>query len=184
MSFDSIFVIAIALSLDAFGVALCVGLSEGLNMNKKEKYAMSFGFFQFLFSIIGAYAGFLFEKYIATMPTVVGGALIAVVGVLMIKEGFEKSQECAYLKPGITFILGVSVSIDALVIGFTALSDLGSNALIAKYTLFIGLVTFIMANIALVLGKYLKKIQMVGKYADFIGGIILVLFGMKMMFFH
>ncbi|MCH5138138.1 manganese efflux pump, partial [Clostridiaceae bacterium UIB06] len=54
---------------------------------------------------------------------------------------------------------------------------------ILKDTLFIGTITLIMASIAFIFARYLKRISLVSKYADYIGGIILVIFGIKMMFF-
>lgn len=183
MSFYSISLIAIALSLDAFGVALCIGLNQGINRSNKILFAISFGFFQFLFSIIGSYAGFLFNTYIASVPKVIGGALIAIVGGMMLKEGFENKGECPLVKPGMSIVLGISVSIDAMVIGFTALNNITSNLEIFRHTLFIGLVTFTLSSFAFYIAKYLKKISLVSKYADYIGGVILTIFGMKMMFF-
>lgn len=183
MNFYSLFLIAIALSLDAFGVALCIGLNNNITIKGKTSFVSSFGFFQFLFSIIGAYAGSLFNRYIVSVPNIIGGALIAIVGGMMLKEGFQHKDECTLIRPGMSIILGMSVSIDAMVIGFTTLNRVGSNILILKDTLFIGIVTLIISSMAFLLAKYLKRIEIVSKYADYIGGIILVLFGIKMMFF-
>jgi Predicted membrane protein len=183
MSFYSLFLIAIALSLDAFGVALCIGLNRAVSRTDKMLCASSFGFFQFLFSIIGAYAGFLFNTYIASVPKLIGGILITIVGVMMLKEGFESKDECLLIRPGMFIVLGVSVSIDAMVIGFTALSNISNNLVILKNTVFIGVITLVMSTMAFMIAKYLKRISLVGKYADYIGGVILVIFGIKMMFF-
>ena len=183
MSFYSLFLIAIALSLDAFGVALCIGLNKGISRKIKILFASSFGFFQFLFSLIGAYAGFLFNTYITSMPQVIGGILISISGVMMLKEGFERKEECPLIKPGMLVVLGVSVSIDAMVIGFTTLNHITNNLVILNNTLFIGIITLIMSIIAFIVAKYLKGIGLIGKYADYIGGIILIIFGIKMMFF-
>ncbi len=183
MEVYSLFLIALALSLDAFGVALCIGLNNNIARKSKVMFAISFGFFQFLFSIIGAYAGFLFNTYIASVPKVLGGALIAIVGIMMLKEGFQNKDECPLIKPGMVVILGVSVSIDAMVIGFTALNNIKNNLVILENTIFIGVVTLIITTIAFIISKYLKRIEILSKYADYIGGVILVIFGIKMMFF-
>lgn len=183
MVFHSLFIIAMALSLDAFGVALCIGLNNNVKTNDKILFASSFGFFQFLFSILGAYTGFLFNRYIASVPSIIGGALIAIVGIMMLKEGFENKDECPAVKPGMAIILGISVSIDAMVIGFTTLHSAGNKFVIFSNTIFIGVVTLIVVSIAFFIAKYLKRIEIISKYADYIGGIILVIFGIKMMFF-
>ncbi|HSN58511.1 MAG TPA: manganese efflux pump [Clostridiaceae bacterium] len=181
MDFYSLFAIALALSLDAFGVALCIGLNKGTTTSIKTMVASSFGFFQFLFSLIGALAGFMFTTYITSVPTIIGGALISIVGVMMLKEGMEEKEECVILKPGMIVVLGVSVSIDALVIGFTAFNNISSTASIMFSTLFIGVVSVVMSFVAFYLSRHLHKIDIVSKYADYIGGVILVLFGIKMM---
>lgn len=182
MDLYPLFIIALALSLDAFGVALCIGLNNGTKFRNKVGFIISFAFFQFLFSYIGAYAGFLFNTYVASMPTIIGGVIISLVGVLMIKEGFENKGKCPLLKPKMYIILGVSVSIDAMVVGFTVLDNI-TNVVLLKNTLFIGGVTLVMSTIAFIISRYLKRIELVGRYADYIGGIILIIFGLKMMFF-
>lgn len=183
MKFYDVSIIAIALSLDAFGVALSIGLEEQLKFRNKLLFAFSFGLFQFLFSIGGAYAGIFFTTYVAALPKVIGGALIGTVGILMIKEGFQKKNENILLDPKMYFILGISVSIDALVVGFTVFNKLMNSLLVLEYTVYIGIVTFVISAGGFILARYLRKIDIVSKYADYIGGIILVIFGIKMMFF-
>ncbi|MBX4264027.1 manganese efflux pump MntP [Clostridium estertheticum] len=182
MAMYPLFMIALALSLDAFGVAICIGLNNQTKLENKVGFTISFALFQFLLSYIGAYAGFLFNTYVASMPTIIGGIIIALVGVVMIKEGIDNKGKCPLLKPKMYLILGVSVSIDAMVVGFTVLNNI-TKVILFKDTLIIGAVTFIMVIIAFIISKYLKKIDIIGKYADYIGGIILVFFGLKMMFF-
>lgn len=183
MDMYSLLLIALALALDAFGVALSIGINKGVKFKNKLWFSMSFGFFQFLFSFIGAVVGFLFNTYILSLPKIVGGSIIAVVGVLMLKEGLEEKEENILLEKKMYFILGISVSIDAAVIGFTVLNDIASNLILLNYTLFIGVISFIMSGIAFVISKYLRKIKVVAKYADYVGGIILILFGIKMILF-
>jgi len=182
MDIYPLFIIALALSLDAFGVALCIGLNSKTRFENKVCFIISFAFFQFLLSYIGAYVGFLFNTYVASMPTIIGGMIISIVGVVMIKEGFDNKGKCPLLKPKMYFILGISVSIDAMVVGFTVLNSI-TKVILLKDTLFIGGVTLVMVTMAFIISKYLKKIEVISKYADYIGGIILIFFGLKMMFF-
>ncbi|MFL0194913.1 manganese efflux pump MntP family protein [Clostridium sp. WILCCON 0269] len=183
MAFQSLFLIALALSLDAFSVSLSVGLNSEIKRKNKIQFSLSFGFFQFLFAIIGAYAGFLFNKYIASVPAIVGGAVVSIVGILMLKAGFENKKGYTLMRPGMVILLGVSVSIDALVIGFTTLNNITNNLSIICSTLFIGIVTFVLTSFAFIISRYLQKIHAISKYADYIGGVILIIFGIKMMFF-
>lgn len=178
----SLFLIALALSLDAFGVALSIGLNPGVRLRNKLIFCLSFGFFQFLFSFVGSFAGIYFTNNIKAVPQLLGGIIISAVGVLMVKEGMEEKEECLLFTPKMYIILGASVSIDALVVGFTAFGSMNSNKLILIYTMVIGVVTFIVSAGAFIISRHLKKISAVARYADFIGGIILILFGLKMMF--
>ena len=100
----------------------------------------------------------------------------------MIKEGMESKGQCPLLNIKIYFLLGISVSIDSMIVGFATLGGMEVIKLLI-YTLRIGLVTLIMCIIAFIISKNLSKIELVSRYADYIGGIILILFGLKMMFF-
>ncbi|MEG0774914.1 manganese efflux pump [Clostridium sp.] len=183
MGLMDLLLIALAVSLDAFGVALCIGLNDRASKTKKLMFALSFGFFQFLFSLIGGLGGKIFTEKIASVPALIGGIIIAIVGILMIKEGMENKGECPILRPKMYFILGVSVSIDASVVGFITLSSINAIYTLTLYTLIIGGITLLMCIFAFIISRYLSKIEVVGKYADYIGGVILILFGLKMMFF-
>lgn len=183
MNLYTLFLISLALSLDAFGVSLCIGLNNRIRLKQKLLFAFSFGFFQFFFSLIGAFTGFLFNTYIVSVPTTIGGIVIAAVGVLMIKQGIENKGECPYLDPRMYFILGVSVSIDAMVIGFTVLNSFSNVIVLLDQTIFIGVFTVIVSILGFIIAKYLKRIKIISRYADYIGGIILIIFGVKMIFF-
>ncbi|MEW8956301.1 manganese efflux pump [Clostridium sp.] len=182
MELYSLMLIAIALSLDAFGVALSIGLNCEVKTSSKILFILSFGFFQFFLSFLGAYIGYIFTSF-AAVPNIIGGMIISIIGVMMIKEGFENKEECILLKKRMYLILGVSVSIDALVVGFITLNTIKDIGPLLSSTLIIGVTTLILTSFAFILSKYLNKIQFISKYADFIGGGILIIFGLKMMFF-
>ncbi len=80
------------------------------------------------------------------------------------------------------FILGISVSIDALIIGFTTLTYISNLFYLFMSSLFIGLIAAIICSLGVILSKYIKKISIISSYADYIGGIILILFGLKSYF--
>ena len=181
MSLNLLFSISIALALDAFGVALSIGLNKGLEYKKKIICSIFFGFFQFLLAFLGALLGWIFNKYVTTVPGIIGGAIVSSVGVLMIKEGFTKENNHYFLNLKVYVVLAISVSIDAMVIGFTVLNTLAIFDLFLD-SIFIGLTAFIISLVGFLISKYLKKIKIVSSYADYIGGIILILFGIKMMF--
>ncbi|AWZ49253.1 hypothetical protein C3495_10700 [Clostridiaceae bacterium 14S0207] len=182
MNLNYLLVISLALALDAFGVALGIGLNPEVKFKNKIGFIFSFAFFQFLFAFVGGYGGILFSTYIASVPKILGGCVISLVGVIMIKEGMEKKKENILLNLKTNIILGISVSIDAMVIGFTVLNDLKSVGVLINCTIIIGIVTLIMTTFAFLISKLLNKIEVFQKYADYIGGIILLFFGIKMMF--
>lgn len=185
LTFFNIFIIAVALSLDACGVALSIGINSLVTKKQKILFSISFAFFQLLFSFLGAYFGFLFNTYIIKVPKIIGGMIISIVGVFMIKEGFskDKKEEKIFFNPGIYIVLGISVSIDALVIGFTALNSISGILNQLFSCLFIGAVTYIMSSISFFLAKKLKRIKPVKKYSSYIAGAILIIFGLKIMLF-
>ena len=174
---------AIGLSMDAFAVSVCKGLSVG--SLKKSHYAIIgawFGGFQALMPLIGYFLGTTFEKYITAVDHWVAFALMLVIGANMIKESFSKKEE----KTDASFsfksmiVLAIATSIDALAVGitFAVLPDVNIFFAVA----FIGVITFILSGIGLKVGnvfgvKYKSK-------AEFIGGVILVLIGLKILLEH
>lgn len=182
VSIYSLFVIAVALALDAFGVSLSIGLSKNLRYKNKALFCISFGFFQFMLAYIGSYLGVLFNKYILAIPNIIGGIVIFVVGILMLKDGMKKDNKHMNIHKKMYFILGISVSIDAAVVGFTVLNSITSKLLLLESTIFIGIITSILCLIAFLISGYLKRINTISKYANYIGGVILMLFGLEMIF--
>lgn len=180
MNLCSLLLIAIALSLDAFAVALCLGLNSSLNIRNKIGFILSFAFFQGFFTLIGAKVGYTFISHIACIPEVAAGIVLIMVGLLMIKEGLTNEKRIHFSK-SMYIILGISVSIDALVIGFTVLNEVSKINELFYYSLVIGLITLLNTTIAFYISKLLKNIYLLSKYASFIGGIILILFGINMM---
>lgn len=76
---------------------------------------------------------------------------------MMLKEGYDNKGECPLIKPSMYIILGVSVSIDAMVVGFTVFHNINNIFIMLKYTIFIGIVTLIASIGAFFISKYLKK---------------------------
>lgn len=183
MNFYSLLIVSLALSLDAFSISICTGLNSKLKRSEKLRFPVSFGFFQFFLSLAGAYFGFLINTYVLSIPKIIGGIIIGIVGILMLREGMKNSGECILVKKGMEVVLGISVSIDAFVIGFTLLNKISSNLTLLKDTLFIGFVTLFMSIFALYISRILRKIKIFTKYSDYLGGVILIIFGIKMIFF-
>ncbi len=182
MGFLQVFLIGVGLSMDAFAVAVC----KGLNMKKIDyKYtvliAFFFGGFQALMPLIGWLLGVQFESYIVSIDHWIAFFLLSFIGGNMIKESFGEEEE----EGGITydlkelFMLAIATSIDALAVGIT-FAFLRVN--IVSSIIIIGITTFFLSMVGVGIGnrfgaKYKNK-------AEFAGGVILILIGLKILLEH
>lgn len=181
MSFVELFLIAVGLSMDAFAVSICKGLSvKKLSPKHVLLVGVYFGGFQFLMPVIGYLLGFRFEHLITNIDHWIAFVLLAFIGGNMIKESFGKSEE---LNDDFGFktmlLMAVATSIDALAVGITFAF---LNVSIIPAASLIGVTTFIIAAVGIYIGnvfgaKYKSK-------AELAGGIILVLIGVKILLEH
>lgn len=182
MGFIQLIFMSVGLAMDACAVSIC----KGLKMKKVDyRYAVIiatfFGGFQGLMPLIGWILGKQFEGYIVSFDHWITFILLSIIGGKMIKESFEKEVDDSEVRYDFKelFILAIATSIDALAVGVT-LAFLQVNIWIA-ITL-IGVITFIISIIGVIIGsnfgaKYKSK-------AELIGGIILVIIGIKILFEH
>lgn len=188
MSLLELFVIAVGLSMDAFAVAVCKGLSV---YKLKPKHMLItglwFGGFQGLMPLVGYLLGSTFEKYITPIDHWVAFVLLGLIGINMIKESFDKEVEndCACERDSAfsvktMFVMAVATSIDALAVGitFALLPDVNITAAV----LFIGVVTFALSCVGIKIGN-LFGVRFKSK-AELAGGVILILMGTKILFEH
>ena len=180
--FELIF-IALGLSMDAFAVSVCKGLSTQW-LKPKQYFIIGawFGGFQALMPAIGYLLGSAFERYITKYDHWIAFLLLIIIGGNMIKEGFSKEEINSNSSFGFStmLILAVATSIDALAVGitFALLPDVN---IISAVSL-IGCITFVMSAVGLKVGnifglKYKSK-------AEIAGGIILILIGTKILLEH
>ena len=179
MTIVELFVIAVGLSMDAFAVSICKGLSvKKLRSRHAFSTAMWFGGFQALMPLIGYFVGIHFADFVASVDHWISFILLAIIGGNMIKESREAVDTCEH-DPDFSFkkmlALAIATSIDALLIGVTMSVSLTINVVIA--CLVIALITFLLVAICLVLGKKLGDV--LGKYAEWTGAIILLLLAIK-----
>ncbi|MEG0291714.1 MAG: manganese efflux pump MntP family protein [Anaerovoracaceae bacterium] len=176
--------IAVGLSMDAFAVSICKGLSmERLKKKDVILIGIFFGGFQGLMPLIGWFLGSQFQVYIESFDHWVAFLLLALIGGKMLKDSFgdDEDESCngdIVIKE--LFVLAIATSIDALAVGITFALIPGTNIL--SSILVIGVITFTFSIIGVVLGnkvgnKYEKK-------AELIGGCILILIGIKILLEH
>ena len=182
MHLSELFIIAVGVSMDAFAVSICKGLSvRTLQPKYSAATALWFGGFQALMPLIGYFLGISFADFVANVDHWIAFILLGIIGSNMIKESFSK-DECEYspdFSAKAMFPLAVATSIDALAIG-VSFAFLQVN--IWKAILFIGLTTGAFSAVGVWIGKwfgcrYKSK-------AEFAGGFILVAMGVKILIEH
>ncbi len=181
MSFVELLLIAVGLSMDAFAVAICKGLSI---RELKPRYAvlvgLYFGGFQALMPVIGWLLGARFEHVIASFDHWVAFCLLAIIGISMIQEAFSKAEELSDdLGVRTMVMLAVATSIDALAVGIT-FAFLQVKILPAAGL--IGVTTFLLSALGVYIGR-LFGLRYKAK-AEFAGGVILILIGLKILLEH
>lgn len=175
MNITLIILIGLSLSMDAFTISVCKGL-KSKNMKNGLITILFFSFFQFIMPILGYYLGNILSNRIINYHSYFSSILLIIIGILMIKE--EKIDEIDYkLNYKELIILSIATSIDAFVIGIS-FSFITINIFISS--LIIGLITFIMCYIGYNLGNLFN--EKAHQYANIIGGITLILIGIKLLF--
>lgn len=184
MGLKEVILIGIALSMDALGLTISLGINPHLVKSNKIRFILSFAFFQFFFLFLGGIAGRFFDTYIFSIPNAIGGIVVLGIGLIMLISAFKNDDkdDSMLIKKSMYIILGMSVSIDALVVGFTAFYETVS-ILIFVNSLLVGLITLFLCTLGFFLCRYARKIEFICKYADILGGLILVILGIKMIFF-
>ena len=179
MSIVELFILAVGLSMDAFAVSICKGLSLGKIKPKHMCIAGAwFGGFQALMPLIGYYLGSLFA--VVWLPDIHTGfafALLLAIGGNMIKESLGEEENVSNdMGFKSMLLLAIATSIDALAVG-VSLAFL--KVAILPAVLFIGCITFVCSAAGVKIGsifgdKYQSK-------AELCGGIILILIGIKIL---
>ena len=182
MSFVELLLIAISLSMDAFSVSICKGLTT-----KKFSWRMAlvcglwFGFFQALMPIIGYFLGAQFQEMIEAYDHWIAFGLLFLIGANMIREavwGKEESQDGS-LGFKTMLLLAIATSIDALAVG---VSFACIRVKLWSSVIVIGLTTFAFSVLGVKIGNVFgSKYE---KSAGIIGGIILILIGLKILLEH
>ena len=181
MSLIEFFIIGIGLSMDAFAVAICKGLSlKKISLKAMLTVGIYFGVFQALMPLIGYFLGTNFKDYIVSFDHWIAFILLFIIGINMIKEALSSEvDENSSLAFGTMVILALATSIDALAIGvtFSFLTDKIIPAIII-----IGVTTFVLSMLGVKIGnifgaKYKSK-------AEFFGGMVLILMGAKILIEH
>lgn len=174
----------VGLSMDAFAVAICKGLCmPRIRWRDALLIALFFGGFQALMPLIGWAAGSLFASYITAIDHWIAFGLLAFIGGKMLWDAFHEDGEekaCdTHLDLRELTMLAIATSIDALAVGIT-FAFLGVD--IWSAIAVIGITTFVLSLIGVVVGnQFGSRFE---KPATIVGGIVLILIGIKILVEH
>ena len=183
MSFFELFLIGIGLSMDAFAVSVCKGLSMQRIDKKYTLYiGLFFGGFQALMPLLGYFLGSRFAGSIERFDHWIAFLLLAFIGFTMIRESREEAEEeKAFTGVNVKelLILSVATSIDALAVGVTFAF---LQVKIVPAVTIIGCTTFVLSLAGVYVGnvfgaRYKSR-------AELTGGVILILIGLKILLEH
>lgn len=182
MNLWELFIIAVGLSMDAFAVSICKGLSVG---RVSPRHALTcgvwFGGFQALMPAIGWLLGTRFQTLITTVDHWIAFVLLCIIGGNMVRESFGGEEEVsASFSPAAMLPLAVATSIDALAVGvtFALLPDVNLGAAVGC----IGVTTLLLSAIGIKAGSIFGG--RCRAKAQLAGGVILVLIGLKILVEH
>ena len=176
--------IAVGLAMDAFAVAIGIGLNaQEVGLRKTLRLAWHFGLFQALMPIVGWLAGLSVERWISGVDHWVAFGLLAAIGGHMIYEALHGDEEARASRDptrGVSLIvLSVATSIDALAVGLS-LALLGVE--IWWPAAVIGVVAFVFTAAGLHLGRRFGSL--LGRRMEVAGGLILIGIGVKILADH
>lgn len=185
MGIGELLLLAVGLSMDAFAVSVCKGLSVKRAGLKESVICGSwFGGFQGLMPLLGFFLGKLFADAIEAFDHWVAFGLLVIIGINMLKEAFEKECECcdknADFSAKTMFVMAVATSIDALAVGISL--AMAGNVNIVVAVILIGVTTFLLSGLGVKIGNIFGN--RFEKKAQVAGGVILILLGTKILLEH
>ncbi len=178
-SFISTFLIAVALAMDAFSVSMTKGFTQkDLTTSQVIYYGLFFGGFQAIMPIFGYFCGNVIASIVASLAPIVGFVLLLAIGLNMIRESLGSDDENVndYFSFKEVTLLAIATSIDAFAVGIT-IALINDPILISSFI--IGVVAFAFSVAGIFIGKKLGNY--VGDKFQILGGVILILIGIKIL---
>ena len=185
MNLVAIALLALAMSADAFAAAVGKGAAlENPRWREALRTGAIFGTIEALTPIVGWMLGIAAAKYVTAWDHWIAFALLTALGLRMLYAGFSLASEVDLPKPNrhsfwLLAATGFATSIDAMAVG-VGLAFLDVN--IIPIAIAIGLTTFLMVTLGVMLGRVLGAI--VGKRAEIVGGFLLSGIGSAILYEH
>lgn len=186
MQLINMLAIAVALAMDAFAVSIGVGVTlKQITFRQNFRLAWHFGFFQAMMPVLGWSAGLTIQVWVEHYDHWIAFGLLVYVAQGMLRSVFKKEKSEEKQKDPtrgmIMVMLSIATSIDALAVGFS-LSMIGIS--IWTPSIIIGLVAGAFTTVGMHLGKKIGTGSNLGRYAEAIGGVVLVLIGINIVREH
>ena len=183
MEILTVFLLAIGLSFDSFAVSVCSGLNlPHIRFFQAAKIAIFLALFQAFMPLVGWMVGNSMKSLVEPVDHWIAFGLLSLIGGKMIIESMINSEEREIKNPlniRVILTLSLATSIDALAVGFSFSTILDK---IMFAVVIIGVVTFIASMLGILLGK--KTGPKINRYAEIIGGSILIMIGLKILIEH
>lgn len=183
MNLFTIVVIAVGLAMDAFAVSVASGfVIRRLQIRHALRIAIFFGAFQALMPVVGWLAGLSLRDWFGRVDHWIAFGLLCFIGIKMMVESFRldgNQKKADPMKLAVLLLLSIATSIDALAVGLTFA--------ILKVSIFvpvvlIGLITFLLSFTGVYIGDHFG--HFFEKKIEFIGGMILIGIGTKILIEH
>ena len=181
MNLVELMFLAVGLSMDAFAIAMCKGLSVRKLETKHLLLAgLWFGGAQAIMPLLGFLLGTSFKETVESVDHWIAFTLLVLIGINMIRESRNGIEDLnASFAARVMLPLAIASSIDALAVGIT-FAFLGTP--IVSAVIVIGLITFVLSYLGVLLGhRFGTRFQ---RKAEFAGGAVLVLIGLKILLEH
>ncbi|MYM85443.1 hypothetical protein GTP44_26365 [Duganella sp. FT50W] len=184
MNFLATVALSLAMSTDAFAVAISKGAAiQKPNLRQALRIGLIFGVIEGITPMIGWAVGQAASRYVEQWDHWIAFGMLLVLGALMIRESFSKEDESEVTADHQSFALlavtGIATSIDAMAVG-ASLAFINANIYVTAAA--IGACTFLMVTIGVMLGRALGTL--IGKRAELIGGMVLILIGCTILYEH
>lgn len=177
-----VLILAIALSMDAFAVSIGIGIKQtNITLHEKLKVALLFGFFQGFMPLIGYLASLGAKDIIEAYDHWIAFILLGFIGSKMVYESFSENieDEILTMSNKVLLTLAIATSIDAMAAGFS-LDLFTLNPYITM--IIIGVITYMFSYLGIKVGEN-GGVWFESK-AELLGGIVLILIGIKIVIEH
>lgn len=181
MDFWLTVLIGLGLSADVFALSVVTGMTiKQVRIHHAILLALCLGAFHIIMPIIGWYIGVYVQKYISSFDHWVAAGMLCYIGGKMIYQSYQEDtvrEDIFTVKQ--LLLLSFVTSLDAFFIGISFAIINGS---ILQPAIIIGCIAFISCLVGIYIGKHTKSL--VGDRAEFFGGIVLVIIGIKILLDH